>query len=227
MNPSPLLTLFRRPWRDASFAFVDTETTGLIPGVDGVCQVGIARFEDGRYVAGRSWLVDPGRPIPPEATIVHGITDEVVHGAPTLGHVLASSEAVELMEGAQPGGYNTGFDRSMLPHGFGGTEGSWPWADCLTLVRTVDRFARGKGRHRLEVSCERHGIALPKAHDAGADAKAAGELFFRLMGELQENGTEVETLGDLLAWLEERRIDEWHRFTDWLSQQPPMPVAPS
>ena len=222
MSPSPILHLFRRPWREVPIAFVDTETTGLIPGVDGVCQVGIARFESGRYVAARSWLVDPGRPIPAEATSVHGIGDEAVRGAPKLGDVLASHDAVALMQGAQPGGYNTSFDRSMLPHGFGGTEGSWPWVDCLTLVRVVDRFARGKGRHRLEVSCERHGITLAKAHDAGADAKAAGELFFKIMADQQANGTEFETLGDLLAWLETRRIDEWHRFTDWLSQQPPL-----
>lgn len=204
--------------------FVDTETTGTVPGVDAVVQVGFARFEDGRFVGERSWLVDPGRRIPPEATIVHGITDELVHGAPTLGQVLASPEAVEFVEGAQPGGYNTAFDRAFLPHGFGGTEGSWPWVDCLTLVRVIDRFARGKGRHKLEVACERHGVALPKAHDAGADAKAAGELFFALASKSADVGLTVETLGELLAWLEHRRIDEWNRFTDWLSQQPPLPV---
>ena len=174
MSPSPLLSFFRRPWREVQISFVDTETTGLIPGVDGVVQVGIARFAPGGSIsAAGSWLVNPGRPIPPEATAVHGINDDMLAGAPALADVLASPEARGLIDGAQPGGYNTGFDRSMLPHGFGGTEGSWPWVDGLTVVRTVDRFARGKGRHRLEVSCERHGIVLPKAHDAGADAKAA------------------------------------------------------
>jgi len=203
--------------------FVDTETTGLIPGVDGVCQVGIARFEGGRCVASNAWLVNPGTPIPAEATLVHGITDDMVAGAPTLVDALATPEARALMQGAQPGGYNTGFDRSMLPHGFGGTEGSWPWVDCLTLVRVVDRFARGKGRHRLEVSCERHGISLPKAHDAGADARAAGELFFKLALIQPGDAEDVHTLGELLTWLEGHRIDEWARFTDWLSQQPPLP----
>lgn len=134
---------------------------------------------------------------------------------------------MEFIEGAQPGGYNTGFDRAFLPHGFGGTEGSWPWVDCLTLVRVIDRFAKGKGRHKLEVSCERHGVALPKAHDAGADARAAGELFFRLADKSADAHLTVETLGELLAWLEHRRIDEWSRFTDWLSQQPPLPVQQS
>lgn len=67
-----LLGLTRR------LVFLDAETTGVDPQVDRIVQLGVLAIDpDG---ACRPWrtLVDPGRPIPPETTAVHGITDERV-----------------------------------------------------------------------------------------------------------------------------------------------------
>lgn len=67
---------------------VDTETTGLDPEVDRVVELAGVRLtmnsggpaRDSQY----SCLVDPGRPIPPEASAVHHLTDEMVVGANSL-----------------------------------------------------------------------------------------------------------------------------------------------
>ena len=57
----------------------DCETTGTIPGVDEIVSLAVVRLdaaalETGRYVR----LVRPSRPIPVDATAVHGITDNDV-----------------------------------------------------------------------------------------------------------------------------------------------------
>ena len=157
--------------------WIDTETTGLNPAVDRVVQLGVARLEPGgEQCASLSVLVNPQRSIPAEATAVHGITEEMVADAASIKDALQVVET--LIDGAVPGAYNAHFDRSFLP-----TLASpdWPWVDGLTVVRHVDRYTRGKGRHKLETACQRHGINLPAAHDAAADAEAAGRLFFQLL----------------------------------------------
>lgn len=212
-----MLRCFHQKWSELPTVWLDTETTGVVPGADGVVQFGIARFSaGGRFVDSESWLVNPGRPIPASATEIHGITDEMVRDAPPLAEVLALPRVRELLDGAQPGAYNATFDAPMLPGLF---DRDWPWLDSLTLVRLVDRYAKGKGRHKLATVCARHGIALGEhAHDAGADARAAGELFYKLAPGVRDMPGQ---LGNALRWFEIQRTEEWHRFNDWRARQPP------
>ena len=67
---------------------LDTETTGLNPD-EGHALVEIARVSVMDGVIGPTWssLVRPGRPIPPEATAVHGITDAMVAEAASVAEV--------------------------------------------------------------------------------------------------------------------------------------------
>jgi DNA polymerase-3 subunit epsilon len=214
-----MLTLFSRNVLDVPMVWLDTETTGTVPGTDSVVQLGVARFEPGQgEPVFRSWLINPCRAIPPEATEIHGITDDMVAETPRLISVLLSQEFRNLVEGAVPGAYNAAFDQAFLPQ-LTIFERDWPWLDSLTLVRRADRYVRGKGRHKLEAACKRHGVDLGTAHDAGSDARAAGLLFCALL--THPDLTHVpRTVGDLLLWLEIARAEEWHRFTEWRSRQP-------
>jgi DNA polymerase-3 subunit epsilon len=223
-----VLTLFARNVLDVPMVWLDTETTGTDPGTDGVVQLGIARFEPGKEPTVRTWLVNPGREIPEEAIAIHGITNAMVEDARSLFSVLISTEFRDLTEGALPGAYNAAFDRAFLSasHGLSAKPAilanDWPWLDSLTLVRLVDRYVRGKGRHKLAAACQRHGVDLGTAHDAGADARAAGLLFCALLTHPDLKRV-PRTVGDLLLWLEIERAREWHRFTEWLSRQPLLP----
>lgn len=66
-------------------SFCDTETTGVNTDTDQIVELSIVQFTftANGHITGvgeaRTWLEDPGMPIPPEATKVHGITDEMVH----------------------------------------------------------------------------------------------------------------------------------------------------
>jgi DNA polymerase III epsilon subunit-like protein len=211
-----MLQWFNTPWPDVPVVFIDTETTGKNPGVDRAVQIGIARFQGGQCCARFSALVNPGMPIPSEATAIHGITDEDVSGAPPISEVFALQEVRAMLADAQPAAYNAPFDKHFVPPF--GEDWTWPWLDTLSLVRHVDAYVRGPGRHKLANAAERHGVPLEHAHHAASDAVAAGVLFYKLAPGCV--GVDLP-LGQLLRQQMEAEAAEWFRFHDWLSWQPP------
>jgi DNA polymerase III epsilon subunit-like protein len=222
-----MIHFFTKLWNEVPIVGIDTETTGLRAGYDRAVQVALVRFEGGAAVGELVSFVDPGIPIPAEATAIHGIGAEQVAGAARIEDLFQTPEALALLEGAQPLAYNAGYDRNFVPPF--GERWDWPWFDCLSAVRAVDRFAKGPGRHRLENTAPRHGVTLSKAHDAGADARATGELFYRVIPKLHGcdhlRGKLPEpahlTVGQLICWQRKEEAVEWFRFHDWLSRQPP------
>lgn len=215
-----MLAYFNQQWDTVPLCVIDTETTGKRPGYDRACQVGFVRYEGGKEVGAACFEVNPGMPIPAEATAIHGITDAMVATAPTVAEVFAHPRVTQLLDGAQPCGFNSPFDRQFVPPFL--EEWSWPWFDCLSVIRVVDRYAKGPNRHRLAACCVRHGIELTNAHSAGADARATGQLFFKLAPQVFGR----LSLGDALRKQGLLEVEERHRFLGWLSKQPPREVAP-
>ncbi len=74
--------------------FYDTETTGVRPDKDRVIE--IAAFDP---VQNRTFekLIDPGIPIPADATAIHHITNEMVADSPSFAQ--AGKEFVEFCSG--------------------------------------------------------------------------------------------------------------------------------
>lgn len=70
------------------YCVIDVETTGFNPRRDRIVEIACALVEGGRIVGRWSTLVNPGLAIPAVATEVHGITDEMVAGAPRIGRAL-------------------------------------------------------------------------------------------------------------------------------------------
>jgi DNA polymerase III subunit epsilon len=218
---------FASPYLDVPTCWSDCESTGLRPGIDQACQVAVARFEGGVCVASIGSLIDPGIVIPDEAVAIHSITTDMVEGAPTLRQFFERADVQQLVEGAQPGAYHATYDRALLPAWVWPMD--WPFLDALVAVRVVDRFAKGKGRHKLPAVCERHGITIAKAHDAESDARAAGEVFYKLMPQALAMHTEFGNqacLGAVLHWTRVQEANAWHSFHRWLSEQPPLPESP-
>lgn len=210
-----MLKYFNTPWRDVPLVAIDTETTGVHPGYDRAVQLGIVRFERGVEVGSFVSLVNPGREIPEEATAIHGINDEMVEDAPRMGELFVRPEVRALINHAQPLAFNRAYDQALVPWFLDPWD--WPWLCPLAIVRVVDRYARGSGRHKLTACCERHGIVLARAHSAEADARAAGELFFKLAPQVYKS----LTLGQVIHQQAINEAEERFRFLSWLSRQPP------
>jgi DNA polymerase-3 subunit epsilon len=180
-----------------TYTVFDTETTGFAPDEgDEIVSIGAVRIVGGRLLRTETFerLVDPGRSIPRTATAVHGITRDLVRGAPTLDEVLPAFAA--FAAGSVLVGHNVAFDMAFLADAQRrtGTRLSAPLLDTLLIDGLVhpDHDA-----HTLEAMAERLGVDLVGRHTALGDALLTGEIFLRLLPLLRARG--VHTLGELRA----------------------------
>ena len=68
-------------WHAQPVAVIDFETTGPNPNECAPVQIAVSIWERGELQSIDGWLIQPGRLIPPEASNIHGITDEMVADA--------------------------------------------------------------------------------------------------------------------------------------------------
>jgi DNA polymerase-3 subunit epsilon len=184
---------------------IDTETTGRDPTTDRVVEVACVRWEKGAITLRKSWLVNPGRPIPKEAFDVHGISDDAVKDAPAFASILP--ELLEALAGAVPLAYNAEFDRKQLMAELGRISApptpppafhkNADWIDPLVWARELQRLE--KSRALGEVAA-RLGIELVQAHRATGDAEAALNVFLKF----QEDSRLPKTYAAFLN--EQRRL---------------------
>lgn len=97
---------------NVTFVAFDTETTGFSPRNDRIIEIGAVKFRGDKVIAEKSWLVHPGRRIPPWATDVHGITNEDVASQPSFKEVYP--EFLEFARGSVLMAHNARFDVSFM-----------------------------------------------------------------------------------------------------------------
>jgi DNA polymerase-3 subunit epsilon len=98
-------------------AFFDLETTGIDPLRDKIVEIAVVRVEPGGATESRTRRINPERPIPAEATAVHGISDQDVREAPPFRQVARSF--LDFLGDADLAGYNVGrFDVPLLDREF-------------------------------------------------------------------------------------------------------------
>ena len=180
----------------ARLVALDTETTGMSPA-DGSALVEVASvtLENGALGAEWSSLVRPGRPIPPEAVRVHGITDAMVADAPEPGAIAGRLRAAC---GDLPLVFhNAPFDlpfledlmrRSGEPPLFN------PVVDTLGLARGLFEG----GGNSLGALAARLRLPPQTAHRALGDARTTANLFLHL-AERWERERDVRSLAELAA----------------------------
>ena len=166
------------PLRDAAIAVVDVESArGAQETENAICQLGIVRMT---ATGLQRWagLVNPGMPIDPAMTAIHGIDDDAVRHAPPIEALMQSSTIRSLFDGATPAAFNAAFDRRFVP-----VEGTW-----LCSMRRLYHLDPGQESYDLESATKRWDIPLTRAHDADADAHATALLTRRLMDRYLETG---------------------------------------
>lgn len=165
-------------------AVFDLETTGVDVDTSRIVSACVAVLEaDGSVVSRWDWLADPGIPIPEAASEVHGITTQRAQedGRPAT---LVVAEITQTLRAVFGLGiplvvYNAPYDLSLLDrecrrHRLEPIELPSPVIDPLVIDKALDRYRKGK--RTLVAAAERYGVALDDAHDAGADAIAAGRV---------------------------------------------------
>lgn len=157
----------------ARIVWIDCETTGTDPYRDRVVEV--ALIDTGRSI---THLIDPGIPIPEEATAVHGITDEDVRGCPTFAEIAHDLQERLSGEDVVLGGYNSAsFDVCILDAEL--RRAGQPGLH-LSIKRDVDvmRIWNALEPRSLEGAVRRYlGVDHEDAHGSEADAVAVAEVF--------------------------------------------------
>jgi DNA polymerase-3 subunit epsilon len=142
----------------------------------------------GELSARKSWLVNPGVPIPEQSRAVHNITDEMLRSAPSFAQIVTEFEA--MTGGHLPVAYNADFDRGFLfaelARAGRSADAAQPapafdpairWIDPLVWSRELHKDQRG---HKLGDVCARLGIVIDAAHRAASDAEATGRVLLAL-----------------------------------------------
>lgn len=196
-------------WRDASWLFVDTETTGLkVSEGARVMELGWALVKGMKVVKTGNWMLDPGVPIPAEVQNITGIKPDDLKGQPSFKDIahqfhnaMATSDYIMA--------YNVKFDKPMLENEFKLAGTPMPdkqWLDPLIWIR---RFVK-LGDHKLKTVTQHFKVELDRAHRADADAEAAARATIKFIDTFEGRALpdDPKELADLeIAWdADEREI---------------------
>ena len=163
---------------------LDTETTGFDPKTgDRLIEVGCIEIHD-LLPTGRTFhrLVNPDRLIPPDATRVHGITDDKVKDAPKFSEIVKDLQ--DFIGDAPIIAHNAQFDRNFIDFEYSRIGQKPPpqerWIDTLQLAQK--RFPGMP--NSLDALCKRFKVSLADRtfHGALIDARLLAEVYLELRG---------------------------------------------
>lgn len=154
--------------------FFDLETTGTNIVSDRIVEISYLKVMPNGDEESKTRRINPERPIPPESTAIHGITDDDVKDAPTF-KLIARSLATQI-EGCDLAGYNSNrFDIPLLAEEF-----LRAGVDIDLMKRKfvdVQTIFHKKEQRTLSAAykfyCQKD---LENAHTAEADTKATYEI---------------------------------------------------
>lgn len=183
---------------DLCMVAFDTETTGLSVESDDIVQIAAQRIVNGRLVESEVYesYVNPGRPIPPASTRIHGVRDADVADAPGIEQVCQSFH--QFARGAALVAHNAPFDIGLLRRVERRAAVTWDHPVLDTVLLSAVVFGT-TAEHSLDALCERLSITIPVGdrHTAMGDARATAEAVVKLLPLLQGRG--IRCLAELLT----------------------------
>jgi DNA polymerase III epsilon subunit family exonuclease len=180
-----------------TFVAVDVETTGLNPRSDQIVEIGAVKVQGGRIVDEFETLVSIDRTIPFAARRVHGISNTMLVGKPSMAEVLPL--LLEFADGGALAEHSySAFDVAFLETAHGSTL-EHPYISTCVLSRRLFPHIR---RHSLEECCRRFRIVNRQPHRALPDARATADLLVHL---LELCGPRYPRLSDLVKAAAVRR----------------------
>ena len=175
------------------YVLFDLETTGTSCTADAVVEVAGVKVRGGEIVEEFSSFVNPERPIPYNASMVNGITDEMVADAPLFEKVFA--DFLAFVGDAVLVGHNIRrFDLKFL---YRDAEAYWEKTIGNDFVDTLDvaRTCLPELKHyKLTDLAAHYGIATEGAHRALSDCRMNQQVYECLKKELQNPSQAAKAL---------------------------------
>lgn len=180
------------------FISFDLETTGTLPGVDRIVEIGALRLIDGEVDAIFSTLVDPRISIPEAASRVNHITDDMVRGKPGIEAILP---AFAEFCGADPlVAHNALFDFQFLLADVKRFESPAPKGVVLDSLAIARKVFPGLANYRLGTLVQHLNISTTgDFHRAEADASYCAQLFLKLCERITGSTSAMPPMENLVA----------------------------
>ena len=172
--------------------FFDLETTGINIVKDRIVEISYVKvFPNGKEES-KTLRINPGMPIPPESTAIHGITDEDVKDCPLFKDVAKTLAAQ--FEGCDLAGFNSNrFDIPLLAEEFlrAGVNidlSRRKFIDVQTIFHKMEQRTLSAA---YKFYC---GKSLENAHTASADTMATYEVLKAQLDKYPELENDVTSL---------------------------------
>ncbi len=194
-------------------AVFDLETTGTNPAEDRIVEVALVTLRPDGSRSTKSWLVNPGRPIPPDAVAVHGIRDADVADVQSFDALAPEIHAA--FEGCDLSGFNAErFDIPLLAAEFRRVGRTFP-ASGTRVIDSRTIFVRREPRDLAAAVSFYCGRSHEGAHRAEADAVAAADVLLAQLERYDDMPRDVEALHELLhptdpTWIDSQGKLAWH-----------------
>jgi len=169
---------------DKPLVFFDLETTGINTAVDRIVEISLLKVFPNGNKESRTMRLNPGMPIPAEASAVHGIYDADVADAPTFKEIAESLRS--FLENCDLAGYNSNkFDVPILVEEFlradVGFNDDRRYIDVMRIFTLMEKRTL-EAAYKFFCSKE-----LIGAHSAEADVLATYEVLLAQLDRYSED----------------------------------------
>ena len=174
--------------------FFDLETTGINIVKDRIVEIAVLKVSPDNTKNIKSWIVNPEISIPEEATLVHGITNEMVKNKPSFK--LISNEVFDFIKNCDLAGFNSDrFDIPLLAEEFMRYEiefdlNKLKTIDVQTIFHKMEKRTLGAA---YKFYCEK---TLIDAHSAKSDSMATYEVLLSQIKKYKELGETVKEISE-------------------------------
>jgi DNA polymerase III subunit epsilon len=173
-------------------AIIDLETTGVNPLTDRIVEIAILKVLPDQQVKKHNRRLNPGVPIPADATAIHGITDADVADAPPFEKV--ADKLLAYLAACDLCGFNLKrFDLQLLHNEFRRANRSFP-IEGRALIDPLQIFHFYERRDLAAAVNFYLGREHISAHTAGGDVDATAEILNAMLARYPDLGNDVETL---------------------------------
>ncbi|AJF64514.1 DEDDh family exonuclease [Streptomyces vietnamensis] len=180
------------------YAVVDVETTGLARD-DRIVSAAVYRLDAQGNVEDHWYtLVNPERD--PGPVWIHGLTSDVLEGAPLFPEIAA--EFAARLDGRVLVAHNAMFDWQMIAREYARAESAAPVRQRLCTIALAKELSLPLPNHKLESLAAHFGVVQQRAHNALDDARVLAEAFRPSLHAAAERNVR-------LPLLECRPLTEW------------------
>ena len=198
-------SVLETPLHDLEIVVFDLETTGFhVNNGDEIISFGAVRIKNNELISEETFysLVNPKRLIPSEVMELTGITNQDVQNAPDLIEVL--SKFMAFVGKSVLVAHASGHDKQFL------NQALWRTSKTQLNHRVIDTMMLAKWlqpdlkQYDLDSCLNANEIEIRNRHHALEDSIMTAELWISYMKKIAQRNRNINTLGDLYAYLSKR-----------------------